>query len=190
MSDRDEAIEAARAAIEAHDRRADVRAIRLHRVLSDLKMLEDRLDQHLSEWPDAPDRLGDLLEQVRGESRTLEAELDELIEAAAPNLRALVGPNLAASLIAEAGGVDDLARMPTSRIQVLGAKKAVIRHLEGAPPPKHGVLYLHPKVGGADDPGQAAKDLAALVALAARADAFSDRDIAEHLKTRLADLEP
>ncbi|MDY6779649.1 MAG: hypothetical protein SV760_03710, partial [Halobacteria archaeon] len=65
----------------------------------------------------------------------------------APNLSELAGPVLASRLIALAGGLENLARKPSSTLQVLGAEDALFRHLrDGTPPPKHGVIYLHPYV--------------------------------------------
>jgi len=48
----------------------------------------------------------------------------------APNLSTLAGELLGARLIARAGGLGSLARMPASRIQVMGASKALFRHIK------------------------------------------------------------
>ena len=65
----------------------------------------------------------------------------------APNVTALAGPVLAARLVSLAGGVEALARLPASTVQLLGAERALFRHLrEHTRPPKHGVLFQHPLV--------------------------------------------
>lgn len=71
------------------------------------------------------------------------------VQALAPNLSILAGPVLAARIISRAGGLHNLARMPASRIQVMGAEKSLFKHLSGhAPSPKHGIIYRHPAVSG------------------------------------------
>ena len=60
----------------------------------------------------------------------------------APNLSDVLGPMLGARLIARAGGLDRLAKLPASALQVMGAREALFRHIrEGTPPPKHGFIY-------------------------------------------------
>ncbi|MCI4345537.1 MAG: C/D box methylation guide ribonucleoprotein complex aNOP56 subunit, partial [Thermoplasmata archaeon] len=66
-----------------------------------------------------------------------------------------------------------LARLPASTGQVLGAEKAFFEHLRGrAPPPRHGLLFLHPKLHSAPraQRGRLARALAGKVAIAARLD--------------------
>lgn len=106
------------------------------------------------------------------------AALDEAVNAAVPdrtpNLNSLLGPELTGALLAQAGGLDRLARLPSSTVQVLGAEKAFFAHLRGrAPPPRHGLLFLHPTIQGAPrrDRGKLARALAGKVAIAARRDA-------------------
>ena len=60
----------------------------------------------------------------------LEGYLDTLMEQVAPNLFALVGGLIGAKLIAKAGNLKKLAFMPASRIQLLGAEKALYRFLK------------------------------------------------------------
>jgi nucleolar protein 56 len=112
--------------------------------------------------------------------RSLHAVRDTLAAAVAasapvrtPNLSALLGPELASRLVAQAGGLDRLARLPASTVQVLGAETAFFEHLRGrAPPPRHGLLFLHPAVQGAArrERGRLARTLAGKAAIAARLD--------------------
>jgi nucleolar protein 56 len=76
-------------------------------------------------------------------------------------------------MVSQAGGLDRLARLPASTIQVLGAERAFFEHLRGkAPPPRHGWLFLHPDIQGAPKRlrGKLARGLAGKVAIAARMD--------------------
>ncbi len=93
-----------------------------------------------------------------------------------PNMVYLVGDNLAARLISHAGGLDKLAEMPASTIQILGAEKALFAHLKKkTKPPKHGIIFLYPAVKKAPKRlrGRIARALAAKIAIAARTDYFS-----------------
>jgi len=104
---------------------------------------------------------------------SLERALETAVPRRAPNLSGLLGPTLAARLIAHAGGLDRLARLPASTIQVLGAERAFFEHLRGrAPPPRHGLLFLHPTVQGSPKRlrGKLARALAGKAAIAARRD--------------------
>ena len=90
-----------------------------------------------------------------------------------PNLSALLGPELAAQMVAAAGGLDRLSRLPSSTVQVLGAEKAFFEHLRGrAPPPRHGLLFLHPRIQSNSRAarGRLARALAGKVSIAARLD--------------------
>ena len=103
----------------------------------------------------------------------LEAAVTEAVPRRTPNVSALLGPLLAARLISQAGGLDRLARLPASTVQVLGAEKAFFEHLRGrAPPPRHGLLFLHPTIQGAPRRlrGKLARALAGKVSIAARLD--------------------
>jgi nucleolar protein 56 len=103
----------------------------------------------------------------------LEQAVDAAVPRRAPNLVSLLGPELTARLLAQAGGLERLARLPASTIQVLGAERAFFEHLRGrAPPPRHGLLFLHPALqsAGRVERGRLARALAGKVAIAARLD--------------------
>ncbi len=123
---------------------------------------------------------------------TLRRELGEYIEAVmkevAPNITALVGPLLGARLLSLAGGLENLARMPASTIQVLGAEKALFRALRtGGKPPKHGVIFQYPDIHRSPrwQRGKIARALASKLAIAAKVDYFSGRFIGDKLKEEL-----
>jgi len=119
---------------------------------------------------------------------SLEKYTEGLMEDVAPNIGALAGSTLGARLVSLAGGLSNLAKMPASTIQVLGAEKALFRSLRtGARPPKHGVLFQHRFVHDAkrEQRGRIARALAGKLAIAARSDAFSGRYIGDALASDL-----
>ena len=112
-----------------------------------------------------------------------------MVAEVAPNVQFLVGSLQAARLIALASGLTNLAKMPASTIQVLGAEKALFRSLRsGVRPPKHGVIFHDSSIHDAKkwQRGKMSRALAGKLAIAARTDAFSGRFIGDALK---ADLE-
>jgi len=120
--------------------------------------------------------------------QTLESYLDTAMEEVAPNTKALVGSLLGARLIALSGGLENLAKMPASTIQVLGAEKALFRSLKtGTKPPKHGIIFQHTFLHEAKKwhRGKIARALAGKLAIAVRADAFGGRHLGEELKANL-----
>ena len=115
--------------------------------------------------------------------------LDELMQEAAPNIRALIGPIIGAKLIRKAGGIGELAKMPASTIQILGAEKALFRALHGkGTPPKHGIIFQDPRIFKAPwwQRGKIARALAGKLSIAARVDYFTGEYIGDEL---LRDLE-
>ena len=119
---------------------------------------------------------------------SMEKYIDDVMEDVAPNVKALTGALLGARLIALAGGLTNLAKMPASTLQVLGAEKALFRSLKtGTRPPKHGIIFQHPYLHEAKkwQRGKIARALAGKLAIAARTDVFGGRYIGDELKTDL-----
>jgi nucleolar protein 56 len=123
------------------------------------------------------------------EATDLRSFVERSAPAVAPNLAAIAGPVLAARLIAIAGGLESLAKLPSGTVQVLGAEDALFAHLRGqAPSPKHGVIYTHEYVHGTvpDHRGSAARALAGKLSIAARIDHYAG-DRRPELDDELAD---
>jgi len=106
-------------------------------------------------------------------------KLNEYVESAmkriAPNVCEVAGATIGARLMAKAGGLDRLATLPASTIQILGAEKALFRALRtGARPPKHGILFQHEAVHAAPkwQRGKIARTIANKIAIAARVDFY------------------
>jgi nucleolar protein 56 len=128
--------------------------------------------------------LTDSLKARAGLERYIEARMKEV----APNIGAIAGPVIGARLMMHAGSLGRLASLPSGTVQLLGAEKAMFRHLkDGSRPPKHGILFQHPWVHSAPpwQRGAIARALAAKICLAARADAYSRNDISGLLKEQL-----
>lgn len=108
--------------------------------------------------------------------KQIEAYIESSMETLAPNLAMLAGPMLGARLISIAGSLEKLAAFPSSTIQVIGASKALFKHLRArAPSPKHGIIYSHPLINTSPwwVRGKVARALAAKLSLAARIDFYS-----------------
>lgn len=114
-----------------------------------------------------------------------ESYIDEVLKQVAPNMTAIVGAPLSARLISIAGSLDNLAKMPASTLQVLGAEKALFRSLKtGARPPKHGVIFQHTAIHQSPrwQRGKIARTLSGKLSIAARVDAFEGAFIGEQLR--------
>ncbi|MEM4717375.1 MAG: C/D box methylation guide ribonucleoprotein complex aNOP56 subunit [Desulfurococcaceae archaeon] len=119
---------------------------------------------------------------------TLERYIDTVMKEVSPNITSLVGPKLGARLLSLAGGLEKMAKLPASTIQVLGAEKALFRALRtGGKPPKHGVIFQHPAIHKSPrwQRGKIARALAAKLAIAAKVDFFSGRFVGDKLSIEL-----
>ncbi|RLG45451.1 MAG: hypothetical protein DRN81_01700 [Thermoproteota archaeon] len=126
---------------------------------------------------------------------SLEKTIIKIMKEIAPNLCSIINPLVAAKLLAEAGGLNKLATMPSSTIQVLGAQKALFAHLRGkGPPPKHGIIFQVKEIRTSPKRlrGKVARMFASKIAIAARVDYFGGEYIGDKLKMeiekRLAEL--
>ncbi len=112
--------------------------------------------------------------------------LVESVEAAArevvPNLAAVVGPRVAARLVAAAGGTAPLARMRAGRLQLLGSR----RRPSPERGPRFGVIFRAERMADVPVGRRAAyaRSLGALAAIAVRADATTRAAIAPTLVAR------
>jgi nucleolar protein 56 len=115
------------------------------------------------------------IEQLAGTRTALAKEVSARANDVMPNTSALIGGLVAARLMANAGGLLPLSRLPASAIQVLGARTALFAHLKThTPSPKHGIIFQHRRVHNAprDTRGRVARVLAGKLAIAARLDYF------------------
>jgi nucleolar protein 56 len=119
--------------------------------------------------------LADSLCRVYEDRERTEEYISEIVKESCPNMCALIGGPLSARLISLSGGLERLASLPSSTIQLLGAEKAMFRHLKsGKRPPKHGVIYQHPDVHRSPkwQRGNIARALAGKISIAAKIDQY------------------
>lgn len=119
---------------------------------------------------------------------TLSEYLSNRMNAISPNLTTLIGELVAAKLIAHAGSLMNLAKLPASTIQILGAEKALFRAMKTKKnTPKYGLIYNASLVGQAQAKfkGRIARTLAAKASLCVRYDALGeDQDGSLGTKTK------
>ncbi|MBU0532771.1 NOP58 family protein [Candidatus Micrarchaeota archaeon] len=110
----------------------------------------------------------------------------KLAEELCPNVSEVAGPEIAAKLVAHVGSLYKLALLPASAIQVIGAEKALFKHLKNRkiPPPKHGIIFQHVRISTSPKKvrGKIARALANKITIATKADAFSKRRISAQIK--------
>jgi len=132
-----------------------------------------------------------LLYELRDETAEY---LKTLMETEAPNITSIVATNIGARLISLAGGIKSMSRMPAGTIQLLGAEKALFRHLKThAKPPKYGILFQLSEVNSApnDRRGKVSRAVAAKLAIASKVDFFSKKlepSIKQKLDKRLQEI--
>ncbi|XP_038686591.1 nucleolar protein 56-like isoform X2 [Tripterygium wilfordii] len=95
----------------------------------------------------------------------------------APNLASLIGEVVGARLISHAGSLTNLAKCPSSTLQILGAEKALFRALKTrGNTPKYGLIFHSSFIGraSAKNKGRMARYLANKCSIASRIDCFSE----------------
>lgn len=120
----------------------------------------------------------------------MDAHQEKMAQEVCPNIKYVANAAIAAKLIAHTGSLRKLALLPASTVQVLGAEKALFKHLRSKGrigSPKHGIIFQYPAIGTAPkhQRGKIARALATKIAIASKADAFSHNFIAEELKRNL-----
>ncbi len=126
--------------------------------------------------------LAKLAAGVLDEIVKLENYIEGLMKKCCPNILGVAGAVLGARLISLAGSIENLALMPYSTLQLLGAEKALFRHLRThKKPPKHGVIITHTLVANAKNKGKASRNLAEKISIAARIDFFKGGDVSKKL---------
>ena len=116
----------------------------------------------------------------------IEKYLEKTVPEEMPNLNSLLGSILTARVLALAGSLEKLAKLPSSAIQLLGAEKSLFRFLRDKKikrPPKFGLLFTHPDISSAkrELQGKIARLLSSKLTIAARADFYTKNDISKEL---------
>jgi nucleolar protein 56 len=126
------------------------------------------------------------LKELYDLKKNIEKYLEDIVPKEMPNLNSLLGSILAARILALAGSLEKLAKMPSSAIQLLGAEKSLFRFMKDKKvkrPPKFGLLFTHPDVSSAkrELQGKIARLLSSKLTIAARADFYTKKDMSEEL---------
>ncbi|MCH8003037.1 MAG: hypothetical protein IH934_00260 [Nanoarchaeota archaeon] len=121
-----------------------------------------------------------------------ERYLNELEKETCPNFSTVAGNTIAAKLISHAGSLKRLVEMPASTIQILGAEKALFRHMRNKRrnlPPKYGIIIQHQLIqkSKSNMHGKAARALADKLSIAVKIDYFKGKFIGDKLKKELVD---
>ena len=122
----------------------------------------------------------------------LEEYLRNRMMSVAPNLSNLVGEVVAAKLIAKAGSLVSLAKLPASTLQIIGAEKALFKAMRSKKKtPKYGIIYQTKMIGSANGRAKAkiARALAAKSSLCVRVDALAEEEDLEISNTAKIYLE-
>ena len=117
-----------------------------------------------------------------------ETYLEKIMIEYCPNFHAVAGTNIGAKLFEHGKSLKRLACLPASTIQLLGAEKALFRHIKtGSKSPKYGILYTHYLVQKAKrkDRGTVARSVANNLSIALRIDFFKGEFIGDAMRDKL-----
>ncbi len=119
-----------------------------------------------------------------------EKTIENIAKEICPNATEIAGGRIVAMLIAHAGSLERLSKMPASTIQVLGAERALFKHLRSrrkVAPPKHGILFLHQWISKAPKKvrGKLARTIAAKLAIAFKVDYGKGAFIGDKLRAQI-----
>ena len=117
-----------------------------------------------------------------------EAYLEKVMKSYCPNLLELAGVTIGGKLLELGKSLKRLALLPSSTVQLLGAEKALFRHLKTrSKSPKYGVIFQHPFIQKAkrQDRGKMARSLADKLSLCCRLDFFKGEFKAKEYKKEL-----
>lgn len=172
----------------------DLQIIQMVNTLDDFIQTSNLLHERIESWSVLPtpkekiQPLRNAYSTINNEIKSLESQIEKDMKRIAPNITNIVGPLIGARLISHSTGIIKLATMPASTIQILGAEKALFRYKkEGGKPPKHGVIFQHSLINKTprEFRGKIARTFATKIAIAAKADAFTKRNISKELKEGL-----
>ncbi len=190
--------------------------INLIRAYYDLKKTINLIDERLSEWikntlhisinnpedPSIPEKLKqhnlnpepylsllEMYKDMKKRENAIKQYIESSIEKKFPNTSYLIGPFIVGMLLEKIGSYQKLIEAPSSTIQVIGAEKALFKHIRSkgkVKPPKHGIIYLSPWINRLPKKlrGKMARALASKIAIALKAD-HSGKDMRKELYEKL-----
>ncbi|MFT4343225.1 MAG: hypothetical protein ACMXYE_00590 [Candidatus Woesearchaeota archaeon] len=114
--------------------------------------------------------------------------LENILKKHCPNVHIILGTTLTARIIRHTGSLRKLAMTPAPVIQIMGAEKALFKHLsQKSRSPKYGFLFAHPLIAqvARKHHGKMARAIADKTALAAKADFFTQSPLGANLRKDL-----
>ena len=117
----------------------------------------------------------DMMLRIDADKRKVLQFVENQMGSIAPNLSAVLGPEIAAQLMGAAGGLVNLSKMPACNVQVLGAKKRALAGFSAVTAQPHqGFIFQCDLVQGIPEAfrAKAARVVGAKCTLMARVDAY------------------
>lgn len=126
------------------------------------------------------------IKKLMNYKKKLKNYVETLLNKFCPNTKALAGSKITCLMLEKARSLKRLTEMPASTIQLLGAEKALFKHLKGeGKSPKFGFLYGHELVRKSKNKGKAAKLLADKISIAVKVDYFRGKFIGDKLRKQV-----
>jgi nucleolar protein 56 len=177
--------------IEKELKSKDYQIIQMVKSLDSLINISNLLSERLDNWliiyspkyKIAPFKK--IIGKINREINRLENQIKIDINKISPNCSKIIGSIITARLIALAGNMENLAKMPASTIQLLGAENAFFRfRKEGGKNPKHGIIFQHKIINQSPKilRGKISRLIASKISIAIKADYYTKRDISKILK--------
>ncbi len=127
-----------------------------------------------------------IINDLTENKKKIEQKIFERFRQMCPNTNAISGELQGLRLMEKTGSLKKLAECTASKIQVLGAEKALFRHItKGTKPPKYGILFHHQLVSECSEEhkGKMASAVANKISIAVKIDFFKG----EYIGNKLAD---
>lgn len=172
----------------------DYQIIQMVKTLDSLIQISNLLSERLENWLEiyTPkykiEPFKKTIIHINKETKRIENQIKIDIINLAPNCCKIIGPIITSRLIALAGSIENLAKMPASTIQLLGAENAFFRFKkEGGKNPKHGIIYQHKMINLSPKKyrGKISRIIANKLSIAIRADYYTKRDISKILNDEI-----
>ena len=114
-----------------------------------------------------------------------EAYVQKKMKQECKNIEAIAGASIGAKLLSNAGSLRNLAIMPATKLQILGAERSMFKYLKKKTKkmPRFGILHEHKLISSSAEKnkGKAARLLADKISIAARVDYFKGEFIGDKL---------
>ncbi|MEM4540360.1 MAG: RNA-processing protein [Archaeoglobaceae archaeon] len=160
---------------------------------------EKKEDLELVRETEIQEEFANTLEKLERLRLRIEDEIASVMEKIAPNLTEIAGVKIGAKLIERFGSLENLAKAPASKIQIIGAERSLYRALakirkgKEAKVPKHGIIFAHGFIRNLPKHkrGKMARFLAAKISIASKIDFFRgelEEGLYESLKNRFERL--